>query len=192
MDPLAVGYRVMGEEMQREQAGYTTDPLSSAAGDARQYAIVDLDTSPVGTKAVGVELQIAGDTRWYSNDFGNGAGFYTGGHARTAVKLPLDWHGKAITGRASASTPRPPHRRRRPRSPSTRSGCSRSRAPTSTAYRRRCPHPRWWSTRSPTSPRGCVRCTRPSRGRRRRRARRARAGSAARRRCRAASATRVG
>jgi hypothetical protein len=98
MDPFALGYRVMGEEIQREQAGYTTNPLSSAPGDARQYAIVDLDTSPVGTKAVGVELRIAGDTHWYANDFGlGGTVFYRGGHSRTGVKLPLDWHGKAIT-----------------------------------------------------------------------------------------------
>ena len=69
MDPIPIGYQVMGQEMQREQAGYSTDPLSTAAGDARQYAIVDLDTAPVGTKAVGVELQIAGDTHWYANDF---------------------------------------------------------------------------------------------------------------------------
>jgi hypothetical protein len=111
MDPFAVGYRVMGEELQREQAGYTTSPLSSAAGDARQYAIIDLDTSPIGTRAVNVELQVAGDARWYQSDFGNGAAFYTGGHGRTAVKLPLDWHGKAITGarvRLYPTSPPPP------------------------------------------------------------------------------------
>ncbi len=111
MDPFALGYRVMGEELQREQAGYNTNPLATAPGDARQYAIVDLDTTPVGTKAVGVELQVAGDTRWYANDFGfGGTVFYTSGHSRTAVKLPLDWHGKAVTGarlRLYPTTPAP-------------------------------------------------------------------------------------
>ena len=90
MDPFPIGHRGMGEEMQREQAGYSTNPLSADAADARQYAIVDLDTTPAGTKAVGVELQIAGDTRWYANDLASAGSpvFYKGGHSRTVGQAP--------------------------------------------------------------------------------------------------------
>ena len=113
MDPIPVGYRVMGEETATRAGGVQHQIRSrTRAGDARQYAIVDLDTSPVGTKAVDVELRIAGDTHWYANDFGGGGTvFYKGGHSRTAVKLPLDWHGKAITGCPGPAVPDDPRTR---------------------------------------------------------------------------------
>ncbi len=97
MDASPVANRVMAQEMRREQATYSEDPLLLAAGDARQYAIVDLDTTPVGTTAVGVSIKLKGDPYRYANDFGGGNPFfYTGGHNRTAVKLPLDWQARGI------------------------------------------------------------------------------------------------
>ena len=98
MDASPVANMVMGTEMRREQATYSEDPLEPAAGDARQYAIVDLDTTPTGTRAVAVAIKLQGDPHWYTNDFSTGySGYYTGGHGRTAVKLPLDWHSRKIT-----------------------------------------------------------------------------------------------
>ena len=61
MDPYPVDWRVMGVEMQRERTQYSTDPASTFAGDARQYAIVDIDTAPVNAASVGVGLRVVGD-----------------------------------------------------------------------------------------------------------------------------------
>jgi hypothetical protein len=98
MDPYPVDWRVMAVEMQRERSPqFSTDPTSTFAGDARQYAIVDLDTTPVNAASVGVGLQVAGDPAWYANDYDSGLKFYTGGHRRVAVKLPLNWHARGIT-----------------------------------------------------------------------------------------------
>jgi hypothetical protein len=98
MDPYPVAWQVMADEMRREQATFSTDPLNLAAGDARQYAIVDIDTTPVNASAVAVQVQLTGDPTWYASDENTGLKLYTGGHSRTAVKLPLDWHNRAITG----------------------------------------------------------------------------------------------
>lgn len=98
MDAYPVDWRVMADEMRREQVSFTTDPTSIAAGDARQYAIVDIDTTPQHASEVVVEIQLSGDPTWYRNDGNTPFKVYTGGHSRTAVKLPLDWESRTITG----------------------------------------------------------------------------------------------
>ncbi len=105
MDPYPVDWRVMADEMRREQSGFSTDPTNIAAGDARQYAIVDIDTTPTNASEVVVEIQLSGDPTWYRNDGGTVFKVYTGGHSRTAVKLPLDWHDRAITGLRLVAVP---------------------------------------------------------------------------------------
>jgi hypothetical protein len=98
-------YRIMAEEVDREYANqYSTDPRTILPGDARQYAIIDLDVDPLpgsGQSSIAVELHLSGDPATYSDDYAQlGAPttypFYVGGHGRTVVKLPLGWHQQAI------------------------------------------------------------------------------------------------
>lgn len=104
MDAHPWTYQISDQEIRREQVGrYSRDPRVLLAGDYRQYLIADLDTSPTGTTSVAVEVQVAGDPTWYSNDYEQMTGgvpsdfpLYTGGHHRTVVKLPVDWHGRGI------------------------------------------------------------------------------------------------
>ena len=49
-----------------------------------------------GVAAIGIAIRLNGSSRWYANDFGSGYPLYSGGHGRTAVKLPLDWLTKGI------------------------------------------------------------------------------------------------
>jgi hypothetical protein len=104
MDTNPWTYRISGEEVSREAAS-STDPRSFDAGVYPQYLIVDIASNPVGTFSVAVEVRIAGDSTWYSNDYAQLTApsppvtypFYNGGHGRTVVKLPPGWNGKTIT-----------------------------------------------------------------------------------------------
>ncbi len=97
MDRNPWTYGVMGQELPRIRADYSTDPASTAAGDARQYLTVDLDTSTQAAAAVGVDLRLAGSSTVYTNDFGTTYPLYGGGHGRTVVKVPLGRAGARIT-----------------------------------------------------------------------------------------------
>ena len=48
--------------------------------------------------ATAVDIQLSGSSQWYSGDYGSGFPLQDGGHGRTAVKLPLDWQKRTITG----------------------------------------------------------------------------------------------
>ena len=105
MDANPWTYRIMNEEVAREYAlQYSTDPRTILPGDARQYAIIDLDADPIPGNpqtSIAVELKLSGDSTTYSDDYAQiGAPttypFYVGGHGRTVVKLPPDWHQRTI------------------------------------------------------------------------------------------------
>jgi hypothetical protein len=104
MDNNPWSYRVSGEEVSRE-ATSSTDPRSLLAGVYPQYLIVDIEAAAEGTSSIAVEVQLAGDPSWYSNDYAQATApgppttypFFNGGHRRTVIKLPVGWHGKAIT-----------------------------------------------------------------------------------------------
>ena len=104
MDTNAWTYRISNDEVQRETVT-SSDPDNFLAGQYPQYLIVDIDSKPVGTGSVAVAVQLA-DRTWYSNDYQQMTApgpastfpFYNGGHGRTVIKLPLDWHSMVITG----------------------------------------------------------------------------------------------
>jgi hypothetical protein len=98
MDANPWTYRITAEEMSRWYSDGSTDPTSPEIGDSRQYAIVDVASTTAGVSAVAVSIRLAGSGAWYSNDLGSGYPLYTGGHGRTAVKLPLGWESRRITG----------------------------------------------------------------------------------------------
>jgi hypothetical protein len=103
MDTNPWTYQISDEEITRESA-QSTDAGNFLAGQYPQYLIVDIDSRPTGTGSVSVAVQLDG-AHWYSNDYSQmtpaGAGttfpFYNGGHARTVIKLPTNWHSSTIT-----------------------------------------------------------------------------------------------
>lgn len=98
MDANPWTYRITADELSRWYSDGSTDPGSPEIGDSRQYAIVDLTATTAGVSAVAVSLRLAGSGIWYSNDLGHGYPLYTGGHGRTAVKMPTNWESRRITG----------------------------------------------------------------------------------------------
>jgi hypothetical protein len=98
MDANPWTYRITAEELSRWYSDGSTDATSPEIGDSRQYAIVDVASTTAGVSAVAVSIRLAGSDVWYSNDLGSGYPLYTGGHGRTAVKLPLGWESRRITG----------------------------------------------------------------------------------------------
>lgn len=97
MDRNPWTYGVMGQEVRRERADYSTDPASAAPGDPRQYLTLQLSTTVRDAAAVGVDIRLAGSTQTYSNDLGTTYPLYDGGEARTVVKVPLALVGHRIT-----------------------------------------------------------------------------------------------
>ena len=91
MDANPWTYRISADELSRWYADGSTNPNSPEIGDTRQYALVDVSTDVTNVSAVGVEIQLNGSSTWYSDDHTSGYLLYGGGHARTAVKLPLSW-----------------------------------------------------------------------------------------------------
>jgi hypothetical protein len=98
MDANPWTYRITAEELSRWYSDGSTVPSSPEIGDSRQYAIVDVASTTAGVSAVAVAIRLAGSDVWYSNDLGSGYPLYTGGHGRTAVKLPLGWESRRISG----------------------------------------------------------------------------------------------
>ncbi len=98
MDAHPWTYLVSAQECSRWYTNGSTDPFSPQLGDSRQYAIVDLKATTSGVGALGVALQLSGSSQWYLSDFGSGFPLHAGGHGRTAVKLPLGWESRQITG----------------------------------------------------------------------------------------------
>lgn len=104
MDANSWTYRISNDEVSRETAT-STDPDNFLAGQYLQYLIVDIDSQPVGTGSVSIAVQLGNGT-WYSNDYQQMTApgpastfpFYNGGHGRTVIKLPPDWHSSTITG----------------------------------------------------------------------------------------------
>lgn len=103
MDTNPWTYRISDQEIGRESVR-STSPDNFLAGQYPQYLIVDIDSRPTGTGSVSVAVQLTGGN-WYSNDYSQmtptGRGttfpFYNGGHERTVIKLPVDWHQSDIT-----------------------------------------------------------------------------------------------
>lgn len=103
MDSNPWTYRISDQEIGRESVRSTAAD-NFLAGQYPQYLIVDIDSQPTGTGSVSVAVQLAGG-KWYSNDYSQmtptGQGttfpFYNGGHQRTVIKLPVDWHSSDIT-----------------------------------------------------------------------------------------------
>jgi hypothetical protein len=112
MDRNPWTYGVMGEELARDRADYSTDANSTGPGDPRQYLIVALDTILQRGAAVGVDVRLAGSGTLYSSDLKTTYPLYAGGRGRTAVKVPLSQVNRPITllrlrvlGASSAATP---------------------------------------------------------------------------------------
>lgn len=105
MDTHPWTYRISNEELSRKLAAeHSTSARDILPGDYPQYLIVDLDTTPHGTQSVAVEVQLSGSSIWWSSDYRQAFGdvpttfpFYTGGHARTVIKLPPDWHAHRVS-----------------------------------------------------------------------------------------------
>lgn len=102
MDQHPWTYRISGQELARATP-QSTDPRSIQAGVYPQYLIVDIDAAAPGASSIGIEVQLSGDPTWYSDDYAQTTGgpttypFFTGGHARTVIKLPTSWHSHRIT-----------------------------------------------------------------------------------------------
>jgi hypothetical protein len=98
MDANPWTYLISAQETSNWYTNGTADPTSPEIGDSRQYAIVDLRTKTDDVSATAVDIQLSGSSHWYSSDYGSGFPLQDGGHGRTAVKLPLDWENRTITG----------------------------------------------------------------------------------------------
>jgi hypothetical protein len=98
MDANPWTYLISAQEATRWYTNGTADPGSPEIGDSRQYAIVDLRTKTNDVSATAVDIRLSGAGQWYSSDFGSGYPLQDGGQGRTAVKLPLDWQNRKITG----------------------------------------------------------------------------------------------
>jgi hypothetical protein len=110
MDANPWTYLISAQETSRWYSNGTARPASPEIGDSRQYAIVDLRTRVKDVGATAVAIQLSGSSQWYSSDYGSGFPLQDGGHGRTAVKLPLDWQNRRITGLKvlyDASGPKP-------------------------------------------------------------------------------------
>ncbi|MGI8715185.1 MAG: hypothetical protein ACR2NR_18785 [Solirubrobacteraceae bacterium] len=97
MDRNPWTYAVMGQELARNRADYSTSAASAGPGDPRQYLIVQLDTTAKAVAAVGVDIRLAGSSHVYSNDLGTSYPLYDGGLGRTVVKVPLGQVSRPIT-----------------------------------------------------------------------------------------------
>ena len=98
MDANPFTYQVMAKEVARWYADISTNPGSPDPGQAEQYAIVDLGTSGRGVSSVAVDVQLSGYPQWFRSDLGWGYPLIKTGHARTVVKLPLNWASERVTG----------------------------------------------------------------------------------------------
>jgi hypothetical protein len=98
MDANPWTYLISAQETSRWYSNGTADPTSPEIGDSRQYAIVDLRTKVKDVSATAVAIQLSGSSQWYSSDYGSGFPLQDGGHGRTAVKLPVGWQNRTITG----------------------------------------------------------------------------------------------
>lgn len=104
MDSNSWTYRISNDEVGRE-AATSTDAHNFLAGRYPQYLIVDINSQPVGTGSISISVQLDNGA-WYSNDYQQMTApgpattfpFYNGGHGRTVIKLPTDWHTSVITG----------------------------------------------------------------------------------------------
>jgi hypothetical protein len=96
MDSNPWTYRIMGEEVMRWYQNISLNPRSPDPGDARQYAIIDIDSEGEGISSIAVGIQWKG--RWFRNDFGSGYPLIGTGHVRTVVKMPMGWQSAPITG----------------------------------------------------------------------------------------------
>jgi hypothetical protein len=118
MDEHPWTYRISNEDVARTTVE-SSDPRSLLAGGYPQYLIVDLDVNATATQSIAVGVKLRGDPTWWTNDYAQTAGvpttfpFYTGGHGRTVIKLPPDWHSKQISlvrltlnGRIGGPTPK--------------------------------------------------------------------------------------
>jgi hypothetical protein len=97
MDRNPWTYGVMGQELARDRADYSTSAGSTGPGDPRQYLIVALDTSARRAAAVGVDMRLGGSFQVYSSDLQTTYPLYAGGVGRTVVKVPLGQASRPIT-----------------------------------------------------------------------------------------------
>jgi len=97
MDRNPWTYGITNQEVRREREDFSTNALTTAPGDARQYLIVALDTATSNVNDVGIDLRLAGDARLYSNDFDTTYPLYAGGQGRSVVKVPLSEVDRPIT-----------------------------------------------------------------------------------------------
>jgi hypothetical protein len=97
MDRNPWTYGVMGQELARDRADYSTSAGSSGPGDPRQYLIVALNSTAQRAAAVGVDVRLAGSSQVYSNDLQTTYPLYAGGAGRTVVKVPLGQVSRPIT-----------------------------------------------------------------------------------------------
>ena len=97
MDRNPWTYGVMGQELARDRADYSTSAGSTGPGDPRQYLIVALDSTAQRAAAVGVDMRLAGSSEVYSSDLQTTYPLYAGGAGRTVVKVPLGQVSRPIT-----------------------------------------------------------------------------------------------
>jgi hypothetical protein len=97
MDRNPWTYGVMGQELARGRADYSTSAASTGPGDPRQYLIVALHSGAQRAAAVGVDVRLAGSSEIYSSDLQTTYPLYAGGAGRTVVKVPLGQVSRPIT-----------------------------------------------------------------------------------------------
>ncbi|HVW79388.1 MAG TPA: hypothetical protein VHB69_00405 [Mycobacteriales bacterium] len=118
MDEHPWTYRISNDDVARTTVE-SADPRSLLAGGYPQYLVVDLDVTASAAQSIAVGVRLRGDPTWWTDDYAQTAGvpttfpFYTGGHGRTVIKLPADWHSKRISalrivlnGRPGGPTPK--------------------------------------------------------------------------------------
>jgi hypothetical protein len=91
MDRHPWTYRVMAEEMLREEKITTQRAIGRLIADLRHYLFIDANSEQRGNAAISFAVKLKGDSRWYPSDWGiNGYKIERSGYMRSTVLLPPD------------------------------------------------------------------------------------------------------
>ncbi len=90
MDRHPWTYRVMAEEMLREEKITTQRAVGRLIADLRRYLFIDASSEQRGSAAISFAVKLKGDPHWYPSDWGiNGFKIERSGYMRSTVLLPV-------------------------------------------------------------------------------------------------------
>jgi hypothetical protein len=90
MDRHPWTYRVMAEEMLREDKITTQRAVGRLIADLRRYLYIDANSEQRGIAAISFAVKLKGDSHWYPSDWGiNGFKIERSGYMRSTVLLPV-------------------------------------------------------------------------------------------------------